>query len=206
MDKIYKFGSKCSTEPNAVPEDLIYVYSPACKEFKVFTKEEEYIRNKETDVYKAPYNYEYVSAVTAKKYPKGTTVEAVCDFESFGAPLVVLSDDIRREGSRYIYGVHFEVVAYEGGVNVWHITPDPSNVARPIKTSKIAFRKFKIENRERITISVTVEKGKLIVAVNGVELEVEHPDVPDLFHAGFTACEGLNRFYEFKLKDKEDQK
>ena len=200
MEKVYKLGSSINGRNSTpLPKDMVYVYSPICKEFKTFTLGEDCIHNAHSDMYKAPYDYEYVSAVTEEKYTSGTTVSCVCDFESYGAPIIVFTDDISRNGAHRVYGAHFEVVAYEGGCNVWYIEPDPSNTARPIRTNKVAFKQFTIGNNEKINMSVTVGRGRVSVNINGETLELEHSAVPDTFHAGITACEGLNRFYELRI-------
>ena len=202
MEKKFIFGSdENGVNSSAIPADMFYAYSPICKEFKTFTLKESCIENAHSDMFRDPYDYEYISAVTREKYPEGTTIVTECDFESYGAPLVVFSNDISRVGAHYIYGAHFEIVAYEGGCNIWYIIPDPTNSARPVATSKIAFKNFEIANKERITIAVTVGKARMDVDVNGEKISVEHPEIPSTFHAGITACEGLNRFYNFSVKE-----
>ena len=200
MEKNYIFGSEHNGQnSSSIPSDMMYVYSPICKEFKTFTLGDDCIHNVHSNAYKAPYDYQYVSAVTVEKYTVGTEISTTCDFESYGAPLIVFSDDIRREGAHFRYGAHYEVVAYEGGCNVWYIVPEPEREERPIRTSKIAFKQFEIKNGERIEMSVRITKGKLTVLINGQLLEVQHDSIPEAFHVGITACEGLNRFYDFRI-------
>ena len=114
---------------------------------------------------------------------------------------MVFSNDISSndDGSK-LYGLHFEVVAYENGCNIWHIIPDPSNTVRPIQTQKIAFAEFKIEENEMIDIGVNFEKGRIVSVINGHEIICENEDIPEEFYVGFTGCEGPNHFYEMIIE------
>ena len=176
--------------------DFKYVYSPICKEFAEFEQEDNCIVNRHGE----QFGYEYISIVTNETYRSGTTITTTCDFEKFGAPLIVISGDINKDENGYNrYGTHFEVVAYEEGMNVWHIDAYPERIERPVKTALIASARFKIEAGRKICISLKVCDNALIATVNGVEVKVEHPAVPEEFHAGITACEGINRFYDFSI-------
>ena len=178
--------------------DFKYVYSPICKEFAEFKQEKNCIVNGCSE----QTEYKYISIVTNKTYKSGTTITATCDFEKFGAPLIVISGDINKdENGRNRYGTHFEVVAYEEGVNIWHIVPYPERTSRPIKPTLIASARFKIEDSSKICMSLKVCDNSLIATVNGVEVKVEHSDVPKEFNAGITACEGINRFYDFSIME-----
>jgi len=192
MIKEYNFSKDCWNK-----DDFMYVYSPNCKAFKKFCEESDCIKNEfnnEID------DYDYLSIVTKEKYSEGVKITTVCSFDSFGAPLIVLSDDITEKDNRLEYILHFEAVAYENGCNIWHIVPWPERVERPIKPTKIAFDEFKIEDGSKIELSLEVQHKKFIVTVNGHKTEVENDDIPQNFHVGITACEGINRFYSLKLE------
>ena len=141
------------------------------------------------------------SGVTKEKYSDGVTIKTKCSFDKFGAPLIVLTDDIQPdEQGKNRYGLHFEVVAYEKGCNVWHIVPFPERKERPIKPTKIAFSTFDIPEKSEIDLSVTVKNGKLEIEINGEKLIAESHDLPKEFHIGITACEGINRFSSITIE------
>ena len=175
-----------------IEKDFMYVFSPNSKSFVPFTFENGQAINRYDEKLK---DYEYVSIVTKEKYTDGVKISTKCSFDSFGAPLIVLSDDISvDENGRNKYGLHFEVVAYENGCNVWHIVPFPERTERPIKPTKIAFSTFSIPEKCEIDMSVTVQDGKIYIDINGEKLIAESPDLPKEFHIGITACEGINCF------------
>ena len=179
-------------------KEFDYAYSPICKEHIQFEQQVNCVTNFKEET---PDDFAYVSVICKEKCAVGAKVSVKCSFGKFGAPLLVFSNDISSndDGSE-LYGLHFEVVAYENGCNIWHITPDPSNTERPIKTKKIAFEEFVIREDELIEINVTFEKGRIISVVNGHEIVCENEDFPEEFYVGFTGCEGPNQFFEMIIE------
>lgn len=177
-------------------DDFEYVYSPICKTFGAFIEEDDHIRNFATDG-----KYEYISMISKERYKTGTTIYLKCSFDSYGAPIIALTDDTFSDGGIKRYGLHFEVVAYEDGFNVWRIVPTPENTQRPVATSKILAEHFKIEDGDTCEITLKIEEKRFVIDVNGVKGIVEHEDIPESFHVGFTACEGINRLYEFSIEE-----
>ena len=97
------------------------------------------------------------------------------------------------------YGLHFEVVAWERGCNVWHIIPYPERTERPIMPTKILAQSFTIKPDELIDMRVRVEHGRIDIEINGNSFSVENPDIPDSFYIGYTACEGINKLYDMEI-------
>ncbi len=179
--------------------DFMYAYSPRTNVFKQFIEEDESVCNAYNDDIK---EFDYISVVTKERFTSGTEFSTVCSFDRFGAPLLVFSDDIHPDKEGILrYDLHFEVVAYEDGINVWHIIHWPERVECPQKATLIATTSFKIAACDEIVINVRVEGKKLLINVNGHELTAEHDEFPESFHAGFTACEGVNHFKSFTIKN-----
>ena len=179
--------------------DFCYAYSPACKAYKEFIQQDECISN---SFNKNINDFDYISIITKEKYKKGVHIHTKCSFDSFGAPLIVLSDDIsENKDGKLQYGLHFEVVAYEDGCNVWHIIPYPEREEKPIKPTLIGTLKFKTDDKSLIDIDVTVGEKQLFIEVNDQKFTVINEDIPKTFHIGITACEGINRFYEFSIQE-----
>ena len=183
---------------NCVSEDFMYVYSPICKVFKEFIAEDECIKNSYNDDIK---DWDYISIVTKDKYSSGTTVSTVCSFDKYGAPLIVFTDDIvNDENGIRRYGHHYEVVAYENGINIWSIVPWHERGERPIKPTKIAFLEFPVKEDDFFELKVKVDSDKITVNMCGQTLEVNDAQIPEEFHIGITACEGVNKFREFTIE------
>lgn len=192
MKEKYLFHQEFNPE-----EKFIYVSSPASKSKKKFIQKEDYIENSYNEEIQ---DFDYISMVTKEKYESGVTVRVKCSFEKFGAPLIVFTDDYTQLADRtYQYGLHFEVVAYENGCNVWHIVPGKEE-KNPIDVSKVNSLEFPIEDKSIIDMEVTIKGKKLWIRVNDKNFVAEHEDLPDSMHVGITACEGINQFYEMEIE------
>lgn len=181
-------------------EKFIYVSSPASKSKKQFVQKEKFIEN----TYDEEINdYDYISIITKEKYEDGVTVRVKCSFDKFGAPLFVFTDDYKQlEDGSYQYGLHFEVVAYENGCNVWHIVPGKDE-KNPIDVSKVNAMEFPIEDKSVIDMEVCIKEKKFFIRVNDKIFVAEQKDIPGQMHVGITACEGINQFYEFEVESKQ---
>ena len=180
-------------------EDFVYVYGLAVTEYKTFIQDEDCIRNGECT--SNSWGYDYVSMITKKKYTSGVKFSTKCDFKKYGAPLLVLTDDTFTDEKGVLrYGLHFEVVAWEEGCNVWSVRPS-GNKDNPVEVALLAEPKFPVANGSLVELLVEVENKKLKITMNGQYFEVEHPELPECFHVGLTACEDSNRFYDFIIKE-----
>ena len=182
------------------PDDFQYTYSPICKEFATFKQEDTCVVSK---VGSALMGYAYISIL--EKTPRSGKVlaQTQCAFEKFGAPIIVFTDDLQAdENGHYVYGKHFEVVAYEEGINIWHIVPCPEKVEYPVDPTLLATKKFAIDANSLIQMKVTIEGDCIKAWVNGEYLEAVVDDLPkDAFRVGITACEGINRFYSLTVEN-----
>ena len=96
-----------------------------------------------------------------------------------------------------MYGLHFEIVAYENGCNVWHIVPGKGK--EPIEVTKVNSMEFSIEEKSMIQMEVTILEGELQIKVNDHIMTAKHPDIPEKMQVGITACEGINQFYDLEI-------
>lgn len=168
-----------------------YVYSPRCRSFGTFAREEENLVNFHND---SINDYEYISILTRESFPaQKLSISTECSFDHFGAPLIVFTDDTDESGEHIRYGVHFEVVAYEGGINIWYIRPAPGE-KDPVAVKKIAFAQFPVPAKEMHTLTVRVEGSTITAELCGKSVSVDFPDLPACLRVGITACEGINRF------------
>ena len=192
MGEKYIFNNEFNLE-----DKFIYVSSPASKSKKKFVQKENCIENTYNEEIK---DFDYISIITKEKYNDGVTISVKCSFDTFGAPLIVLTDDYKSlEDGSYQYGLHFEVVAYENGCNVWHIVPGKEE-KNPIDVTKVNAIEFPIEEKSMIDMEVTIKSQKLYIRVNDQSFVAEHEEIPNQMHVGITACEGINQFYEFEVE------
>lgn len=179
-------------------DDFYYTYSPIAKAHKEFELRDDCIANYTIG---SEDKYSYISLLTKEKFHSGSKISIKCEFGKYGAPLIAFTNDIsdNNDGTK-LYGVHYEVVAYEGGCNIWKVEPFPERKERPIKPTKLGYAEFEIKENTVIDISAEIIGSKIKVVINGVVIECEDIDVPESFHAGITACEGPNKFYEMTIE------
>ena len=189
MDKKYLLDDK-----NTLKDHFIYDYSPRCQSFTEFDFEKDHCVNRENKDIDA--RFDYVSALNKEKVVAPVKINTECSFDFFGAPLIVIAQDICKKDGKWFYGKHLEVVAYEEGINVWEIVPDDINITN---VELIGEKKFAVNEREKFVLDVEISKNKLVARIGADEIVVDYNFHKEFF-VGFTACEGVNRFYSFNIK------
>lgn len=175
--------------------DFRYVYSSRYKDTPQFTQENDCIVNQKGD--RSEWDFEYISLVTEEKYTSGVLLETNCSFEGYGAPILVLSDDIEKdEAGDWRYGRHFEVVVYEDGLNVWRL----ETVDGKFVPFSLLQNHFKVEADTVHQLTLRILKNRIEVTLgDDAAFEMDVDFLPEEFHVGITACEGINRFYDFAI-------
>ena len=199
MIKFYDFSKQVNED------ELFYAFSPQSRTRNKFTQENGYIRNKEMPVEEGKvrtlHDNEHISLLTKERYGEGTTITLECAFIEFGAPLILLTDELTVINGRKSYDRHYEVVAYEDGANVWTIRSAPERTDNRGMDDKLLYsHSFPIAPKSRIVIKTTILDGGLKVEVNGNKFTVEIPNLPKKCHVGLTSCEGINHFYSLKIE------
>ena len=146
---------------------------------------------------KFPASECYVSMLLKQPVKASAFFSTVCSFDYIAAPLLVLSQE-----NGPIYHDHLEIVLYNEGINVWHHFFQDNTPSWQL----IAAGKFPLNAKQRYRMNVAFYKTE-----EGWFLNIECPGFPAILHqletdwpktyfVGITACEGINRFYEFELK------
>ena len=143
--------------------------------------------------------FDYTSLLTKEKYPCNTTISATCSFENFGAPLLLFVDKIKQDDVGNLwYGGCYEIVLFEKGVNVWkHFM-----VGDEVKWVKLFFAAFPVDSNKKYEISATILEQGMDFAVNDQKFFLRIENMAAEMHVGFTACEDINRFYNFSVVTK----
>ena len=192
MTKNYTFGD------GAWLSDFIYARSPHTrKNVKYNTPCDGILRseyNPEID------EHDYISVISKEIYGEGTEIKTRCSFSGTGAPCLVFTNELGEGEDFPEYRLHFEVCIYSGGVNVWHILPNPERVERPIRPTKIYFEKWEV-NQSGVDCTVKFGKKCITVYIEGREFTVSCEDFPEKFRVGFTSCEGPCAFHSFSVSN-----
>lgn len=182
--------------------DWIMVKSPRWPHLGKWVQNDDHILNAtpadaaEKDLAGTRATETYTSMVLKPKFGGKVTITSTMSFDDQMAPLIVLADTLGAdEQGNPEYRNHTEIVAFNGGINIWqHYYRDgkPSWV-------KLAWCDFELKPKTKYEMKVSVNGKQIQVSVGGHTIGCTNPDLPDLFHAGITGCEGKNRFYDFKV-------
>ena len=142
----------------------------------------------------------YASMLWNNKLKGSFTVTSTMDFDYRMAPLIVLAPSFGKDANGYPeYREHWEIIIYDEGINVWHHQNDGTptwHLAAQLKC------KFEPKKQYELKVQVRREKAgaQIIVDCGGSSFSYMEHDLPQELFAGITGCEGINRFYDFKVE------
>ncbi|OGV39587.1 MAG: hypothetical protein A2020_02665 [Lentisphaerae bacterium GWF2_45_14] len=144
----------------------------------------------------------YTSMILKNKFSGSVAISSTMSFAHRMAPLIVITNEYGKDSDgRPEHREHFEIVLYDKGLNVWH---------HYFKDGKPHWRKSAFMDAEfkpdvKYTLSVKIQfKGKgamMTVSAGGKSFGFFDESLPENFHVGITGCEGINRFYDFSVKN-----
>lgn len=177
-------------------DKLQYVYTSRFACTPQLTQEDDCIKNNtSTDM---EDGFDYTSLLTKEMYGAGTKISAECSFEDFGAPLFVFTDKIwSDEAGKLRYSDCYEVVLYENGINVWKLTEAEN---KSVNAVKLLAARFRVESNKKHTFSVTFLEKAIEIDACGRSFLLHLDEIPEKYYVGITACENINRFYDFSVE------
>lgn len=138
----------------------------------------------------------YVSMLYKTPFQQDSVFSTRCAFDHRMAPLLVFSRELVP-----VHREHLEVVLFDRGLNLWH------HYFKDGKPSwkKLGFLETQFSPGVVYDLSAEIftnEDGTfLTMSCDGKSLTCPIDGVwPNVFYAGITACEGRNRFYDFRAK------
>ena len=186
---------------NGLPENFVYAASTVVSYRREFTQESEGLANARIELAdkKAAYqDFEYISAVESERAKLPVKLEVECSFDKFGAPLIVFSENMtEKENGWREYGEHYEVVLFESGINIWHITPKKEGGQQVEAMCKA---RLPFPAGEWTKLTVTLAKDGMLAKAGELEAKAEC-SLPEEMYVGFTACEGINHFRYFTREE-----
>ena len=125
-------------------------------------------------------------------------LEVEYSFDKFGAPLIVFSEEMtEKENGWKEYGEHYEVVLFESGINIWHITPKKEG-GQQVEALCKARLPFEAGKWEKLTVRLTRDGMEAQAGELTAKVEIA---LPEKMYAGFTACEGINHFRYYSREE-----
>ena len=183
---------------NKWEDKLTYAFTYRFDTYPTFTQDKDCIKNKKDTTNQ--YGYQNISLFFKEKYKAKNLISTTCSFNKYGAPLIVLAEDlIPQKDGKLRYGNYYEIVLYENGINVWRLRYN----GKEVTYVKLMGNEFKVQANKKYKLSAYIEKEKnrLHVIVGKHKMQVYLEDCKDEYYYGIDACEGINKFYDISIQE-----
>jgi len=172
-----------------------YAYTWRFPETPKFRQEEDCIVNTRDGI--RQNGCDFTSILLKDRYGEGTRISFSASFESYGAPLLMIAEDLEKDGDGNLrFGHYQEVALWENGFNVWDIHKGESG----FNIEWLLRNDFPLAPGQRHEVTVELRKKRLKIRVDDRSCELYVPSLPEKVYLGITACEGINRFYRLTLE------
>jgi hypothetical protein len=182
------------------------VKSPRWPYFGAWEQQDDHISNKvpknatEREMLGKRAGETYTSMLLKKKFNGNLTISCTMSFDHRMAPLLVITSEYGKGAKgNPEHRDHFEIVLYDKGLNVWH---HYYTKGKP-HWRKAAFMRAEFKPKQKYLLTVKLNFTKrgpmMTISCNGKKFGYTDDTLAKVFHVGLTACEGINRFYDFKV-------
>jgi hypothetical protein len=142
----------------------------------------------------------FVTMVLRQKYAGSASISSTMSFDHQMAPLILIAPEYALDaGGRPEYRNHWEIVIYNEGICVWqHFWNSGKCSWRLAAHCKCSFNPA---TRYRLNVDLGFyPSGKeLKISCGENSFSFFADALPDSYFVGLTACEGVNRFYDFEI-------
>ena len=192
------------------PTDFIMVKGPRWDAFNQWAQEEDHIvQNVPNDVSDEALRTRlkaenYVSMCFKKKvsFTEKIVFSSIMSFDERMAPLLVIAPELGTTNQGFPeYREHWEIILFDEGLNIWHHFWKDE---KPSWTLAAYARKpFLPKTKYRLETTITKNYGGMLeVKCGDLVFGCLAEGMADSLFLGITACEGRNRFYDFKISAK----
>ena len=174
---------------------LMTAYTFRFAETPAFTQEQDHIRTAENPAH--PEGYDNISLLSKETYTVGAKIAMRSSFKGMGCPQIILVENVEQcpDGAMR-YGACFEVSLYENGFNVWRHYRENGECTWHQRLGV----EYPVAENVVHELTVCVQPDMLEITLNGQRTLLRTEDLPERFHLGITACEGIARVYELLIE------
>lgn len=143
----------------------------------------------------------FTSMILREQLTGSAVISSTMSFDHQMAPLILITPEYAGDAAgRLEYRNQWEVVIYNQGICVWQHYWQAGRC-----TWRLAARcqgSLQASTRHRLTVAIGFyPAGKeLKITCGEISFSFFADALPDAYFVGLTACEGVNRFYDFELK------
>lgn len=183
---------------SAWKKEMVQAYTFRFKETPDFTQCEDHITTSVNPNHRE--GFDNISLLSPEIYTAGVKAKLRCAFDGKGCPEIILVEKTENcEDGAVRYGACFEVVLYRGGVNVWRHYMDEAD--HRCYWHKRLGLEMPVTEKEIHELEVEIIKDYIVFSVDGVGVRLRTEDLPETFHVGTTACEGIVRLYDMQISE-----
>ena len=180
---------------------LMKAYSFRFTETPDFAQQDGYITTSANPGHRE--GFDNISLLSPERYTMGVRAKVRCAFDGLGCPEIIIvekTEDCPDGAVRY--GACFEVVLWKNGVNVWRHYMDEAD-HRCYWHKRLGLT-MPVTEGDIHTLEVEILRNYIQFSVDGVSIKLRTEDLPEHFHVGLTACEGIVRFYDMEIEQRVD--
>ncbi|MBE6933869.1 MAG: hypothetical protein E7462_02280 [Ruminococcaceae bacterium] len=176
-------------------EKLTQAYSFRFTETPDFTQKEDCITTAVNPNHRE--GFDNISLLSKEKYGVGVCATLHCQFDDVGCPEIILVENLEDCADGAVrYGACFETVLWKNGINVWRHYRDDGKCHWHLRLGLT----YPVAEATTHELTVQVQEQALSITLNGQNTVLRTEDLPERFHIGITACEGIVRLYDLKIE------
>jgi len=145
----------------------------------------------------------YTAMLLKKRFKGNCAVTCTMEFDDRMAPGILIAAEPVKNGKGLLeLREHFEVILYDDGLNVWHHFFEEGKQKWRKQHYLLDVKSFAPNKPYTLTAKVTFTgKGPFIALIwNNREIGYFEPKMFNgEYRIGLVGCEGVNRFYDFKV-------
>jgi hypothetical protein len=140
----------------------------------------------------------YTSMVLNRVIESDSTVSCTMDFDYRMAPGLIIAEEPTETGQGPEYRNHYEIILFDGGINVWHHYFEDGKQKWVKKAFLNTLFKAKTPYELIVKTQFTARGPQMTLQVGEHIFGFHDHNIPRRYRVGIVASEGVNRFYYFK--------
>ena len=187
--------TKIEFKPGCWEESFVYAYNSRFSQMPKFKQAEDCILNCVNP--QREDGFDYTTIMSKQMFEEGSKIAFSCSFEDYGAPLFIIADNLEKDNDGNLwYGVGYEVVLWEKGINVWEFFLDNGE----LKYHKSFFAEFEVKSKTIHRLQIELLNKYIGISVNDKNFVLRAENLPSKAYVGVTGCENINRIYSFEYE------